>query len=73
MKVTAIIPDDLVKDVRRYAKKTTLTDCLVVVMQEFVALRKIKELTKKLQKQPLQFQKGFTAERVRSVNRRKRG
>jgi len=36
MKVTAIIKDDLISEVRKYAKGKNLTDCLTVALKEYL-------------------------------------
>jgi hypothetical protein len=69
MKVTALIPDDLVREVRQYAGGKNLTESLVMALKEWTSLRKIKELNKQTRKKPLQFADHFSAETVRSTNR----
>lgn len=69
MKVTALIPDKLVKDVRELAKGGTLTDSLITALSEWAALERIKQLNQMVLKTPFKFQKGFTAEKVRKLNR----
>jgi hypothetical protein len=38
-------------------------------LKDWIALQKIKELNKKIKKEPLKFKKDFSAEKVRSLNR----
>ncbi len=70
MKVTAIIPDDLVSEVQRLAGKKNLTESIIAALREWAALQKIRELNRRVEKHPLRFQPGFTAESVRALNRR---
>lgn len=70
MKVTALIPDELVEEVSHHAKGKTLTESLVIVLKEWVALRKIAGLNKKIEQKPLQFEKGFSASKARALNRK---
>jgi len=69
MKVTALIPDDLVNEIKQYAQGINLTECLIIALEEWLALKKIKELNDKVEDEPLEFSDGFTADKVRSVNR----
>ena len=44
MKVTAIIKDNLISEVRKLAKGENLTESLTIALKEWVALKHIKEL-----------------------------
>lgn len=70
MKVTALIPDELVMDVKTFAQGETLTDSLIFALEEWTKLEKIKELNQELIKMPFKFKKGFTAQKVRNLNRK---
>jgi hypothetical protein len=77
MKVTAILPDSLVSEVRQYSKGKNITDSLLnitdsllIALKEWLALRKVKELNRKVDKQPLEFDPSFRAEKARDVNSR---
>jgi len=69
MKVTTILPDDLVSEVRHYSKGKNITDSLLIALKEWLALRKIKELNKQVDKNPLLFDQNFSGETVRETNR----
>jgi hypothetical protein len=69
MKVTALIPDDLIIEVKQYAGGKNLTESLITALKEWVSLRKIKELNKQVKKKPLKFIDDFSANNVRSINR----
>ena len=71
MKVTALIPDELIADIRQISGEKTLTDALILALGEWTALEKIKELNKKIAAQPLQFHEGYSAESIRKLNRRR--
>ena len=71
MKVTAILPDDLVSQVRRHSGGKTLTDALQIALREWLALRRIKQLNRGVAKRPLQFRSGYSASSVREANRRR--
>jgi hypothetical protein len=69
MKVTALIPDDLIIEVKHYAGGKNLTESLISALKEWVSQQKIKELNKQLKKKPLQFMNDFSADTIRSINR----
>lgn len=70
MKVTAILPDEIISEVKEYAGGKNLTESLIVALQEWLSLKKIKELNKQIAKKPLQFTESFSAKNVRNLNRK---
>ena len=72
MKVTALINDDLIKNVVKLSKGKNITDSLAIALEDFVYRKKIEQLIEDVDKEPLQFQEGFSAEGIREINRRKR-
>jgi len=70
MKVTALIPDDLLAEVRKLAPAKTITESLVVALREWTALQKLRKAQKKIKRNPLTFSQGFSADKARAVNRR---
>jgi hypothetical protein len=70
MKVTALIPDALVEDIKKLSKGKNITESLVIALQEWRDLQKLKIVSKKLGKNALKFSPNFTAEGVRSLNRK---
>jgi hypothetical protein len=70
MKVTALIPDELVSDVKQIANEKNLTECLIKALSEWTASQKIMRLNKRVSKSPLKFHKDFSAEKVRNINRK---
>lgn len=71
MKVTALIPDDLVRSVEKLSKGENLTKSLVIALSEWVSLKKLSDLSKEVKKKPLKFSKSFSASKVRSLNRKR--
>lgn len=69
MKVTALIPDPLIQDVRRLAPGDTLTDSLLRVLNEWTAWRKSLNLAHKVRRAPLQFDKDAVSGKLRQLNR----
>ncbi len=69
MKVTALISDVLIQDVKKLSSGKNITESLTIALQEWVALKNTENLNKALEKSPLTFKKSFSAAKVRQVNR----
>ncbi len=67
MKVTAIIDDNVLKEAMKYSKASTITETLKLALNEYVRLRKLKELSKIIKNEPLEF--SLTADEIRNLNR----
>ena len=71
MKVTALIPDSLVEDIKKISKGKNTTDSIIIALREWIALQKLKTICQRIKKKPLKFTHGFNAEITRSLNRKK--
>ncbi len=69
MKVTAIIPEELIKEVHHYGRGKNLTQSLRIALLEWVALKKLRELNEEIRKNPIEFEDEFSAEKVRGLTR----
>lgn len=69
MKVTALIPDTLIRDVRKLAPGDTLTDSLVRVLNEWTAWQKSLRIAEKVRKAPLSFTIEARSGKLRERNR----
>ena len=69
MKVTALIPDDLVNEVKEVASGKNLTESLIIALKEWLNIQKLRTLRQKVKKNPLKFSSGFSADSVRDLNR----
>lgn len=69
MKVTALIPDDIVSEVRKKAGGKNLTESLIIALQEWLSLKKLKKLNHSVKSSPLHFHEGVTAVTLRETNR----
>jgi hypothetical protein len=69
MKVTALIPDDLVAEVQQLAVGKNLTESLVIALKEWTDQKKLRQLRDKVRNSPLQFAEGFSAKKIRAMNR----
>jgi hypothetical protein len=71
MKITALIPDSVVNELKKLTKGKNTTDSLMIALREWIAIQKLKGLSKKIQKAPIKFSQGFSAENIRSLNRKR--
>lgn len=67
MKVTAMIDDSLINEAVKYSHAKSITEAVKVVLREYIASKKLKELSDKIKKTPLVFK--HTAEEIRSLYR----
>lgn len=69
MKVTANVPDTIIDEVRHLAGKSTITDSLVVALEEWIALKRVKKLNEEIRQTPLEFKEEYSAAAIRELNR----
>ncbi len=70
MKVTAIISDNLIEEVKKHAKGRNLTESLTIALREWLAEKKIKDLNSRVKEAPLEFNPDFSANKIRDINRK---
>ncbi|MCD4669977.1 MAG: hypothetical protein K8S14_05985 [Actinomycetia bacterium] len=70
MKVTAIISDELIKEVKKLTQGKNITESVTIALKEWLALKKVKELNQIIREEPLEFDADFSAERAREISRR---
>ena len=70
MKVTALIPDDIVDEVKNYSGGKNITDAITIALKDWLKIQKIKNLNIKIEKNPLNFTKNYSAEKIRNLNRK---
>ena len=69
MKITALVPDDLVADVKQLTQGKNITDSLIKALTKWVSIQKTKSLIAQVAKTPLVFKEGFSSSSVRKINR----
>jgi hypothetical protein len=69
MKVTALIPDPLVAEVKRLANGKTLTDSLIFALREWAETQKSLLVADKVKERPLAFRRVSRSGALRRVNR----
>lgn len=67
MKVTAIIPDDLVKETQTISKAKNITEAMIIALKTYISIEKLKAMGESINKNPLKFK--HTAEEIREINR----
>jgi Lhr-like helicase len=66
MKVTAIIADELVNDVKAYTRSSTVTEAITIALKDWLDIHNIKELNKKISQNPISINNG---QQIRDINR----
>ena len=67
MKVTAIIPDDLVKETQTISHAKNITEAMIIALNAYISIEKLKAMGESINKNPLTFE--HTAEEIREINR----
>jgi hypothetical protein len=67
MKVTAIIPDELVKETKSFSNAKNITEALIVALNSYVSIQKLKAMGEATSQKPLKFK--HTAQEIRDLNR----
>jgi len=70
VKVTAIIPDDIIMDVQKFTDGKNITDSLITALNDWLYAKRLDMLNKELSKKPVRFVEGFSAESIRKSNNR---
>lgn len=71
MKVTVILPDDLIRDVQKLSGGKNITESLKLALTEWLKMAKLNKLNAQLLKTPLKFEDDYSAESVRNLNRKR--
>ena len=66
MKITAIIPDEMIREAMEYAGAETVTDTLKTALTAYIANQKFKQLGSNILEEPLQFK--YSAKTLRDKN-----
>ncbi len=69
MKVTALIPDALIEQVKRATGGKNITESLIIALNAYLDAKKVDYLIDSLEKEPLQFNEDFEAYGIRKINR----
>jgi len=66
MKVTVIIPDELIKEAQILSNAKNITDTMIIALNSYVSLQKLKEMGEGIKKNPLNFE--YSAQEIRELN-----
>jgi hypothetical protein len=69
MKITALVPEELIDEVKKYSGGKNITESLIIALNDYISRQKIKKSIQKVKKNPLEFNLDFSAEQVRKLNR----
>lgn len=69
VKITALIPDNLLKDAKKISSSKNTTETLIKALETMIATANAAKLGKLIHKSPLVFQSEDIAHRVRAKNR----
>ncbi|GHM99518.1 hypothetical protein WSM22_10080 [Cytophagales bacterium WSM2-2] len=69
MKVTALLPEEMINEVKRFSGGKNITESLQIALTDYIHRQRLKKTMKKLKNSPLEFVKDFTAENIRKINR----
>ncbi len=70
MKVTAILPDDLIQDVKEFTGGKNITESLKSALSDWLYQKRIERLNQQLSNNPIEFHEDFNAEKIRDLNNR---
>ena len=68
MKVTAIIPDEIIADVQHFTGGKNITDSLIKALNDWLYTKKIETLQEDIANEPLEFKEGYSAKSIRDLN-----
>lgn len=66
MKVTALLPDEMIREAMEFSESSTVTDALKTALARYISIEKIKRASESIVAEPLEFY--YTAQDLRSKN-----
>ncbi|HLZ15769.1 MAG TPA: hypothetical protein VKQ08_01965 [Cyclobacteriaceae bacterium] len=69
MKVTALLPEEMISEVRKFSGGKNITESLRIALNDYLRRQKLRKAMRKLKQNPLEFTKDFSAENIRKINR----
>jgi hypothetical protein len=70
MKVTAIISDKLIDKVKKLTGGSTITESIIIALEDFIRRRRLIRTIQKIKRQPLSFRKNYSSDQTRKLNRK---
>ncbi len=69
MKVTALIPDKLIEDVKKATGGKNITESLIIALETYLRQYNIDNVINEIDKEPMVFREGFAPYGPRKINR----
>ncbi|MEQ9298653.1 MAG: hypothetical protein RIF33_08825 [Cyclobacteriaceae bacterium] len=69
MKVTALIPDKLIEDVKKATGGKNITESLIIALETYLRRHNIDQVINEIDKEPMVFREGFASYGPRKINR----
>jgi hypothetical protein len=69
MKVTALISDEIINEVRSLSGGETITEAITIALKEWISQTRIRQLNREVVREPLLFYDGYSADAIRDLNR----
>lgn len=66
MKITALLPEEMIKEAMELSRAATITDALKTALVHYISIEKIKRASESIVSEPLEFY--YSAEELRSKN-----
>ncbi|MGH2575562.1 MAG: DUF2191 domain-containing protein [Ignavibacteria bacterium] len=70
MKVTAIVPDSLINEIKQYSGGKNITESITIALKEWRDLKRVKRLNKLVEKKPLTLDSKISYRKIRGINRK---
>ena len=69
MKVTALVPDDIIEEVKSISGGKNITESLIIALKYYINNKKINKVIDEIETRPFEFNEGFTSYGIRKANR----
>jgi hypothetical protein len=69
MKVTALIPDELVEKIKQTTGGKNITESMIIALEAYLASKTVDRYIKEVSNRPLEFNEDFNAYKIRQSNR----
>jgi hypothetical protein len=66
MKVTVILPDELIKEALKYTKAATITEAMKIALIGYISNQKFKKMSQSILQEPLEF--NYSSKELREKN-----
>ena len=64
MKITALVPEELIQDVKKYSGGKNITESIIIALNDYINRQRIKKSVQKIKKNQIEFVVEFSEEQV---------